>query len=124
MLLPLLLKESTSIILNINSGLALTPKASSAIYCATKAALNTFSISLRYQLETTNVKVFQAFLPLVDTIMTKGRGKGKISSEYAAAKLIKGIEKEIISNDIGKIKILRFLLRFWPKLAYKILKKS
>jgi uncharacterized oxidoreductase len=41
--------------------------------------MNSFSQSLEYQLEETNIKVIQSFLPLVDTPMTKGRGTGKMS---------------------------------------------
>lgn len=75
LLLPALLNSNhKAVICNINSGLPLAPKTSSAVYCATKAAMNAFSISLRYQLESTNV-VNQAFLHLVDTAMTWGRGK-------------------------------------------------
>lgn len=75
LLLPALLHKEKAIIMNVNSGLGLTPKTSSAIYCATKGALNIFSQSLRYQLEKTNISVQQAFLDLVDTKMTTGRGK-------------------------------------------------
>ena len=47
LLLPLLLHQNAAAILNINSGLALAPKTSSAVYCATKGAMNIFSQSLR-----------------------------------------------------------------------------
>ena len=124
LLLPAMLKDSRSIILNINSGLGLTPKANSAIYCGTKGAMNIFSQSLRYQLEETNVKVLQAFLPLVDTPMTEGRGTGKISSEEAVKRIIAGLEKEFPENDIGKVKLLRFLLRIFPAVAKNILKRG
>ncbi|MCF6319116.1 MAG: SDR family NAD(P)-dependent oxidoreductase, partial [Proteobacteria bacterium] len=79
-LLPLLFQSAETIILNVNSGLALAPKTTSAIYCATKGALNIFTQSLRYQLEETNVSVQQVFLDLVDTDMTKGRGENKRSA--------------------------------------------
>jgi short-subunit dehydrogenase involved in D-alanine esterification of teichoic acids len=123
LLLPALLHDTKSVILNINSGLALAPKTSSAIYCGTKGALNIFSQSLRYQLEQTNISVQQVFLELVDTAMTRGRGKNKISAEQAAKKIIHGIERDIPENDIGKVKLLRFLLRLAPSVARKILKK-
>ncbi len=123
LLLPVLLHCEKSVIMNINSGLALTPKTSSAIYCATKSALNTFSQSLRYQLQKTNIFVQQAFLELVDTSMTKGRGKNKMSPKIAAQKIIHGIEHNIPDHDIGKIKILRILLRLMPSIAQQIIKK-
>ena len=120
--LPALLQENRSIILNINSGLGLVPKTSSAVYCATKGALNIFSQSLRHQLEHTNVEVMQAFLPLVDTEMTRGRGTGKLTAEEAASKIIKGLGASKQDIDIGKVKLLRLLTRLAPSLARKIMK--
>ena len=123
LLLPALLHDTKAIILNVNSGLALAPKTSSAVYCATKGALNIFSQSLRYQLEKTNIRVQQAFLELVDTAMTKGRGEDKMSAKEAAVKIIHGIEHDIPDYYIGKVNLLRILLRLAPSIARKILKK-
>jgi short-subunit dehydrogenase involved in D-alanine esterification of teichoic acids len=123
LLLPALAHNNKAAILNINSGLALAPKTSSAIYCATKGALNIFSQSLRYQLEDTNINVHQAFLPLVDTAMTVGRGENKVTAEEAARAIIQGLEKNIQDHDIGKVKLLRVLLRLAPSMAQKIMKK-
>lgn len=124
LLLPALLHQNKAIILNINSALALTPKTSSAIYCATKGALNIFSQSLRYQLEKTNISVQQVFLELVDTSMTRGRGKNKVSAEDAAKKIILGMERNISEHYIGKVKLLRILLRLAPSIAHRILKNG
>ncbi|ALT00319.1 SDR family oxidoreductase [Lacimicrobium alkaliphilum] len=122
-LLPALLHSNQlSRIVNINSGLALAPKTQSAIYCATKAALASFSQSLGYQLENTNVRVLQAFLPLTDTPMTTGRGTVKLSAQQAAAAIIGGIKQDKTSNHIGKVRLLRVLLAILPPLARKIMK--
>lgn len=123
LLLPALNHKEPAIILNVNSGLALAPKTTSAIYCATKAALNSFSLSLRYQLTHTKVSVQQAFLPLVDTAMTQGRGSGKISPQQAAALMIDGMKKNKLDHDIGKVKLLRTLLRFAPSFAKNMMRK-
>lgn len=125
LLLPALLnKERETIITNINSGLAIAPKTSSAIYCATKGAMNIFSQSLNYQFENTNIRVIQAFLPLVDTPMTEGRGQGKIAPKCVAKSIIRGIENNVHTIDVGKVKILRFLHHFLPILSRKIMKGS
>lgn len=124
LLLPLLQQGVGSIIMNINSGLAISPKKSSAIYCATKGAMDIFSQSLSYQLEGTNVKVLQSFLPVVETPMTQGRSAQKMSALKAATKILYGIENEIITHDIGKVKMLRFLNRFFPFIAQKIMKAA
>ena len=124
LLLPSLLKSTPSIILNVNSGLALAPKTSSAVYCATKGALNIFSQSLRYQLEETNVEVKQVFLPLVDTAMTEGRGRGKLSAQRAASEIIAGLSVADSVVDVGKVRLLRIIQRLSPSLASKIMKAS
>ena len=110
--------------MNVNSGLALAPKTSSAVYCATKAALNSFSNSLGYQLEKTNIRVLQAFMPLVDTPMTEGRGAGKITAAEAAETLLNGLTREDPITDVGKVRLLRILLRLSPNLARKIMKRG
>ncbi|NRB14508.1 MAG: SDR family NAD(P)-dependent oxidoreductase [Rhizobiales bacterium] len=122
--LPALIKDSRSAIININSGLGLAPKTSSAVYCATKAGLNSFSKSLRYQLENTNIKVYQPFLDLVDTGMTEGRGKNKMTSKQAAADILSGVNLDKFDHFIGKVKWLKLLLRATPSIAARILKKN
>ena len=124
LLLPALLQRPEAAILNVNSGLALMPKTESAVYCATKAALNSFSQSLRYQLEGSPVKVLQAFMPLVDTNMTSGRGCDKLDAARAADALIHGVEHDIEEHDIGKIRTLRRLVRFAPGVARRIMKSA
>ena len=124
LLLPALMHDREAAVVNVNSGLALVPKKASAIYCATKAAVNVFSQSLRHQLEETNVKVHQAFLPLVATQMTEGRGDHKMSAADAADAVISGIEANILDHDIGRIRLLRILSRVAPRLASKIVKAA
>jgi short-subunit dehydrogenase involved in D-alanine esterification of teichoic acids len=124
LLLPMLNRQHDAIILNVNSGLALVPKTTSAIYCATKGALNTFSQSLRHQLRDTQVKVLQAFLPLVDTPMTEGRGRGKLTIDKVSSEIIKGIEKNVLDNDIGKVKFLRILNRLLPGVAKEMMRRN
>ncbi|MDF1607831.1 SDR family NAD(P)-dependent oxidoreductase [Hoeflea sp. YIM 152468] len=122
LLLPNLLQPNPSMIVNINSGLGLVPKTSSAVYCATKGALNLLSKSLAYQLESTNIEVKQVFLPLLDTAMTKGRGAAKISAGQASAEIIGGMQEPGDTIDVGKVKLLRLILRIAPRLAQTIMK--
>jgi uncharacterized oxidoreductase len=124
LLLPLMQKGKAACILNINSGLGLAPKTQSAVYCATKAALHSFSKSLMYQFEGKQIMVLQAFLPLVDTAMTLGRGDRKMSPKMAAKNIVQGLSNESVENNIGKVSFLRFLLRLWPALAFRILRRA
>jgi len=65
--IPHLLKQERSAIINITSGLSFVPKANVPIYCATKAALHSFTLSLRHQLSGTPIDVIEIIPPAVDT---------------------------------------------------------
>lgn len=67
--IPHLLKQTTppSAIINVTSGLAFAPLANVPVYCATKAALRSFTLSLRHQLAATGMKVIEIIPPAVDT---------------------------------------------------------
>ena len=122
--LPALLKSASPVIVNVNSGLGLVPKSSSAVYCATKGGLNILSQALANQFENCPIQISQVFLPLVDTKMTEGRGSGKISATEAASQIIYGIQKRQAEINIGKVKLLRLIMRISPSLARSIMKKG
>ncbi len=124
--LPMLKTTESAAVINISSGLAITPKASAPVYCSTKAAVHSFSQALRYQMEDTlpMVKVFEVIPPLVDTQMTRGRGDGKISPRQVAVETFRGLEANQYEIPVGKAKILRILYRLAPKIAAKILRNS
>jgi uncharacterized oxidoreductase len=61
------LKRKNAAIVNISSGLAFVPIAMMPVYCATKAAIHSFTNSLRHQLKETSVRVFEASPPTTDT---------------------------------------------------------
>ncbi len=82
MLLPHLAKHDVAAIINISSGLAYTPLAVVPVYCATKAAIHTFSLSLRFQLRHTSVKVFDIAPPTVPTGLS-GRPNRPTGDEHA-----------------------------------------
>ena len=120
--LPLLMRSERGMVVNMNSGLAIAPKKGSAVYCATKAAMDSFSRSLQYQLENTSVTIQQVFLPLVETAMTAGRGSGKLAADDVAARIVAGIEQGRPVNDIGKVKLLRLIHWLVPPVARRIMK--
>ena len=69
-LLPHLLKQPKSAVLNVTSGLAFVPLAVFPTYCATKAALHSYSMSLRRQLQGTSAEVIEIAPPYVQTHLT------------------------------------------------------
>ena len=68
-LLPHLLKQPSATIFNVTSGLAFIPMAFTPTYCATKAAIHSYTLSLRYQLKDTAVRVAELVPPWVATTL-------------------------------------------------------
>ena len=66
-LLPQLQKQPHAAILTVSSGLAFIPRANTPTYSATKAAIHSWSQSLRYQLKSTNIQVIEIVPPYVQT---------------------------------------------------------
>lgn len=66
-LLPQLMKQSHGAIMTVSSGLAFVPLAMTPTYCATKAAIHSYSESLRYQLKDTSIQVLELIPPYVQT---------------------------------------------------------
>lgn len=122
--LPALLRQPQAAIVNVSSGLALVPKEAASIYCATKAALHSFSQTLRWQLEGTPVQVFELMPPLVDTAMTEGRGTGKISPDALADEFWHAFAQGRHEVLVGKTKLLGLINRLSPTLAQRIMRKG
>ncbi|MEW5817063.1 MAG: SDR family oxidoreductase [Spirochaetota bacterium] len=120
--LPQLLSKEIAAIINVSSGLGLVPKQSAPVYCGTKAGLHIFTKSLRWQLESTNIKVFEIIPSLVDTAMTKGRESGKISPEELVDEFCKKFKCDSYEILIGKVKLLYVINRFLPSLAERIMR--
>ena len=123
-LLPLISNNTHGAIINITSGVALAPKKTNPVYCATKAAVRAFTKALRYQIEDAklNIRVLEVLPPTVDTAMTNGIAVEKISPEQVANDILNGLmkgKKEIYS---GKTKWLKWIYYISPLLADKIMR--
>lgn len=66
-LLPSLMAQRSATIMTVSSGLAFLPLALTATYCATKAAIHSYTQSLRHQLRDTSVQVIELIPPYVQT---------------------------------------------------------
>ena len=75
-LLPVLRRQATSTMVTVSSGLAFVPKAATPTYSATKAAIHSFSESLRHQLRGTGVDVIEIAPPYVQTALTGAHQAG------------------------------------------------
>ncbi|UJR27484.1 hypothetical protein I4U23_008769 [Adineta vaga] len=79
--------KTTTAIMNVSSGLAFTPFASIPIYSATKAAIHSFTMSLRYQLmdEAKNIQVYEIIPPAVQTNLGGSHAFGEPLDPYCQA---------------------------------------
>ena len=69
-LLPLLQRQPHAAVLTVSSGLAFVPLVGTPTYCATKAAIHSYSMSLRQQLKGTTTEVIEIIPPYVQTHLT------------------------------------------------------
>lgn len=96
--MPYLMDATEGGVVCISSILGFAPKQSAPSYCATKAGITTFARSLQFQWRTNpSLQSFLVILPLVDTDMTRGRGKRKVAPAKAADHVIREIER---GNDM------------------------
>lgn len=113
-LLPFLKKSDTPKIVIISSILAISPHHSMPIYCASKAALRSFSKSLRYQLKW--LKVFEVLPPLVDTPMANEiNSNDKMNPDGVATIILKGIQTNKDEIYPGIASAIAKLHHFIPK---------
>jgi uncharacterized oxidoreductase len=110
---PLFMGREESAIVNVSSALGFVPIAIMPIYCATKAAIHSYTMSLRHQLKGTPVKVYEVIPPTVDTDLDRGararRGqteRGIPSSEVAKATMA-GLESDNFEIVVGEARNLR-----------------
>jgi uncharacterized oxidoreductase len=119
-LLPLLQKQSEAAIVNVSSVVALVPNSILAGYSASKAALHSYTQSLRLFLSSTSVKVFELMPPLVDTeFSAEIGGHNGIKPSIVAQALIKGLESNDFEIRIGDTEEIYQLYRSSPEDAFR-----
>lgn len=122
-LMPMLKSRDEAMIVNVTSGLAIAPRAGGPVYCATKAALRSYSQALRAQLKGTGVHVLEALPPVVETKLTAGRGSKKMAPEECARQIVAGIEGDTNEANVGMVKLLQVVHSISPALARSIMLK-
>jgi uncharacterized oxidoreductase len=123
-LLPILRKQPQSAIVNVSSVVALVP-GSLATYSASKAALHSYTQSLRIALADTPVQVFELMPPLVNTTFSApiGGDKGMAASAVAEA-LITALENNEEEIHVGQTKDLYELFLSSPAKALDFMQGS
>lgn len=109
--IPHLKSRPEATLINISSGLAFVPLARVPVYCATKAAVHSFCVSLRHQLKHTRVRVVELIPPWVDTNLDKGRrrstGPAPMPLPQFISEAMYGLAGDAEEVYVGDAKFLR-----------------
>ena len=121
--LPQLKRQPTATIVNVTSGLAFVPLALKPIYSATKAAMHSYTLSLRAQLKHTNVAVVELAPPAVRTNFNAGQEEMNADNamdvrDFAQA-AVKGLEKGDPEITPGLSRMLRMMGRLRPHMTLR-----
>jgi uncharacterized oxidoreductase len=104
-------------IINVSSGLAFVPLHAAPVYCATKAAMHSYTISLRQQLRSHGVEVIELMPPAVKTDLVPlpdDPGFKVITTDVLVAATIKALGKGTLEIRVGQSNSLRFMSRLAP----------
>jgi uncharacterized oxidoreductase len=127
--LPHLKTRTGALIVNVSSGLAFIPFPASPVYCATKAAIHSYTQSLRIQLDGTGVTVVELAPPAVETPLLRGefaeemKGQKGMDAKVLAARAIAGIEAGKFEIRPGLSNVLKAMGRIAPHFMLKQMAK-
>jgi uncharacterized oxidoreductase len=127
--LPHLATRPAAAIVNVSSGLAFVPMPIAPVYCATKAAMHSFTLSLRAQLRGSRVSVFELAPPGVETPLFRGdfaeemKGQKGMDVAVLVRHAIAGIEAGKAEITPGPSKALKVLSRVAPQFIFRQLAK-
>lgn len=122
-----LITANRGTIINVSSALAFVPLPSAPIYCATKAAIHSFTTSLRFQLEGSGVRVVELMPPAVKTDLTRGVPEGQmklITTDELVAATMPALEAGRTEIRPGQSNQLRWLSRLAPGIISRLLYKT
>jgi len=129
--LPHLLRQPAAAIVNVSSGLAFVPLPIAPIYCAAKAGLHSFTLSLRVQLRNTPVKVFELAPPMTQTpLFTKHMHAGDVKGVRMMGvgemvrRTIRGLKNDQLEIRPGMSNVLKLMSRLAPNFILKRLSTS
>lgn len=105
-LLPHLLKQAEAAIMTVSSGLAFVPLAMTPTYSATKAAIHSYTQSLRYQLRDTRIAVIELVPPYVQTELM-----GERQASDPAAMPLREFTSEVMTILKNEPKVAEILVK-------------
>lgn len=121
-LLPIISLNGESAVINVSSVAALVPSHMLSTYSASKAALHSYTQSLRYFLKDSSVKVFEVMPPLVNTEFSKEIGGEKgIHPSVVAQDLLDALTENKFEVHVGDTAALYQLSLSSPKEAFSVM---
>lgn len=117
LLLGQLQQHPSAAIINMTTVGVYLPMAVMPGYSASKAALHSYTQSLRRQLAGSTVKVFEVLAPAVDTELVSTFQMKKMAPDKLAAKVLEGLCDDRLEMAIGSAGVLRWLARLLPRTA-------
>jgi len=123
--LPMLKSREEAAVINVSSALAYVPLSLAPVYCASKAALHSWTRSFRYQMANTKIKVFELMPPLVETEMVGDfKGQKMMKPERLAKDFIKGLLTDKLEITPGQSSQLKMMSRLMPNFIFKAVNKQ
>ncbi len=123
-----ILAANKGTIINVSSALAFVPLPSAPVYCAAKAAVHSYTQSLRFQLEGTGVEVIELMPPAVRTDLSadiaKSEGFTLLTTDELVKQSFASLKKGALEVRPGQAKLLAFMRRVAPAFINRQLWKS
>lgn len=124
--LPILKRQPAARLVHVGSGLGFVPLTAAPVYSATKAAVHSFSISLRRQLRGSTVRVIEVIPPVVETGLHPGQNRkppNAMELEPFVARVMAGLDGGRDEIAVGLARVLRIAQRAAPGLFLNIVNK-
>ena len=113
-----ILTANKGTLINVSSALAFVPMPSAPIYSASKAAIHSYTQSLRFQLEKTGVEVIELMPPAVKTDLAADIAEGEVFTLMTTDELVKqsfaSLKAGALEIRPGQAKLLAFMRRLAP----------
>jgi len=123
-----ILRANKGTVINTSSALAFVTLLSAPIYSATKAAIHSYTQSLRFQLEETGVEVIELMPPVVKTDLASELAEGGSVTVITTDELVKqsfaALKAGALEIRPGQSKQLAFMRRFAPDFINRQLWKA
>jgi uncharacterized oxidoreductase len=125
--LPLLRRAPRSRVVHVGSGLGFVPLAKTPVYSATKAAVHSFTVSLRRQLAGSTVQVVEIIVPVVDTPLHRDLPSTPpmaMSLDAFIDRAMRGLDAGKDEIAIGLGRLSRIGARVAPKRLFSIINRG